>query len=382
MSQPIPPTTYDRTPLVRAHTVMGYQQNAAAFPFRMTPVEERMAARVQQAAQDHSLTAAALPIRSPVRVADRVHLAPHHSTYTGKRAVNEDKHVIISTPYGDIFAICDGHGILDPVKLQEGLPQVGEEIAQIVADSVEKELPKFIQDHHFNTQKAFKAWADHVQTKMPPVIAGTTAVIGFFEKITRYFHVATVGDSEAVVFRMRDEKIHAIPLSTQNNWATPACVERAKEVLEPPVFAKWSERSAKHRRFPPEKGVNLACSFGDTLMLHNGKTAISHEPDCSLLQLEEGDLIMLGCDGIFDFASLQELIDQVIQPSWNNPSINLADRIALFALNKKGSNDNVSAITVRVNSATSNVVVNSSLSTQPLSPHHFGDTPPVGYTDV
>jgi len=339
--------------LRRSPTLMSFDQLEDSFPVTMTAEEEKMAAKVCQAAADHGLVAKDLPIGLTVRDTNRLQLVYNHSTYKGKRSANEDRHTIVSTDYGDLFAICDGHGEIDRKRKREGVPQIGEEIAETVAKSIENDLLQFIRNHDFTTEKAFKAWADHVQGKMPCVPAGTTAVIGFFEKINHYFHVATVGDSEAVVFRMKRNKIHAIPLSTTNNWSTKKCVERVKRVIEPALFAQWEQLPTKTRRFPPKTGVNVACSFGDRLMEHNGQSAISHEPECSLLQLEEDDLIVLGCDGVFDFVTLEELIDEVIAPFWDKSSVDLADEIACYALNTKCSTDNVSVITARVQLPTS-----------------------------
>ena len=107
------------------------------------------------------------------------------------------------------------------------------------------------------------------------------------------------------------------------------------------------------RRFPPSAGVNLACAFGDQTMTYRDQAAVSHKPDCSLLQLQKGDIILLGCDGVFDFAGIQELIDTVIGPFWNEPHVNLAELISIYAMMQqemKGGTDNVTAIIVRVSS--------------------------------
>ncbi|MBP7073944.1 MAG: protein serine/threonine phosphatase 2C family protein [Rhabdochlamydiaceae bacterium] len=345
--------------LKRYHSVCGTSHNSQ-LPITLTKAEESMAKRVKQAAEDHNLLPSELPIATPTRTIQKVQLSSKASSHQGKRPANEDTHIMVSTDYGDIFAVCDGHGFVSRRRLKEGLPQSGQEASQFVASSIREDLLKIIRECNFDTQRAFKIWADKVQSKIPFMMAGSTAVVGFFEKINRYFHVATIGDSEALVLRMQDGIIQPIPMSPENNWATPACVERAKQIFEPEVFDKWEQLPAKERRFPPNAGVNLACSFGDRLMTYKDKIGVSHEPDCSLLQLEKGDLILLGCDGVFDFAGIHELIDKVIEPHWNDRSANLAKLIAKYALEEKQSTDNVTVITVRVNSETAQIEIRAS----------------------
>ncbi len=333
--------------LKRHHSAYASGQD---IPMTRTKSEEAMAKRVKQAAKDHNLVPSELPIGAPTRAVKKVYLNSQASSYIAGRIVNEDTHEMISTPYGEIFAICDGHGAFDRKKVREGKPQLGKEASQLVASSIREDLLKFIKECNFDTKRAFELWADKVQAKMPEVIAGSTAVVGFFERINHHFHVATVGDSEAIVFRMKDGVIHPIPMSPENNWATPDCVERIKQILEPEVFEKWEKLPTKERRYPPDEGVNLACSFGDRLMTYQDKVAVSYKPDCSLLQLQVGDVILIGCDGVFDFAGIDELIDKVIGPCWNDPKAYLAERIAMYVIQDKKSTDNVTVITVRVSS--------------------------------
>jgi serine/threonine protein phosphatase PrpC len=99
-------------------------------------------------------------------------------------------------------------------------------------------------------------------------------------------------------------------------------------------------------------------------MTLNGKTAISFLPKCSLLQLQEGDLILAGCDGIFDFASVHNVIYDVLKNDWENPK--LANLIADYAYNKKQSDDNITALVIRVSSKGGILTQTEEILTQPL----------------
>lgn len=253
--------------------------------------------------------------------------------------------MIVTIRHGDLFAICDGHGVVSKTRLEKKQPQLGQEFARTVARSIQSDLSRMLENNP-NTKKAFEDWAEMIHRKLPKDWAGTTAAIGFVEKFNRFFHVANIGDTKIVVFRMRGKLIYPIPMTREINWSTPQCAAKVQEVLTPEEFAEWQKKRTKERRFPPEKGVNLSSSLGDHLMTVRGKSALTHAPDCTLLQLHEGDLIVLGCDGLFDFVTLDELIDQILKHHWQDA--NLAQIIANYALKNKKSTDNVKVITVRV----------------------------------
>lgn len=320
----------------------------AEFSTTFTVEEKAMIKRIRNAAQDHNLDPDLLPLENPIRTLNQLHLYTKTSSRKGKRIINEDSCLVTTTKYGSIFAICDGHGLINRREIQKGILQPGEVMAIRVAKAIKEKLIPMIQECNFNTQKAFENWSAQVQRELPKIAGGSTAAIGFFEKINHYFHVATFGDTEFVVFRMHEGVIHPIPMTAEDNWSTPENAERVKKLLTPSEFAKWEKLPPKHRRFPPETGVNVANAFGNHLNTYNNQTAVSQIPRCSLLQVKEGDLILGGCDGVFDFAKLQELIDRVIQPNWDNLNVNLADSIADYVLNHKNSTDNVTVISVRI----------------------------------
>lgn len=330
---------------------------------RTTENEKQMIAKRVGAAVDHAFDPDALPVGPLTRTKRKVSLVPEASSNQGKRPANEDEHVIVKLRHGDLFAICDGHGALSKTRLANNQPQLGQEFARMVAQSIRSDLTSMLEKNP-NTKKVFEDWAETIHHKLPKEWAGTTAAIGFVEKINRYFHVANIGDSKIVVFRMHDKLIYPIPMTPEVNWSTPQCVAKVREILAPHEFEEWQKKQTKERRFPPDKGVNLSTSLGDHLMTVKGKTALTHKPECTLLQLREGDLIVLGCDGLFDFVTLDELIEQILTKAWNDPLVNLAQLMTNYALKSKNSTDNVTVITVRV-SPNNNIEIQSSQSLHP-----------------
>jgi serine/threonine protein phosphatase PrpC len=342
-------------------------------PPMVSKAEEAMNRKRDRAAFDHGINPDGLPTLPLKRAAKPLVLAPNTSSNTGIRPGNEDAHVIFETPYGTIFAICDGHGELLEERMRSGAPQPGLVFAQIVAKSIEEDLPGIIQANYYNIEKSFSIWAEMVHNKLPKEHrpennAGTTALVGLFDKVSHKFYVATIGDSEGYVIRPDGNNLFAIPLSPIKNWTTPECEDLVQKIYTPAEFAAWKKLPAKQRRFPLQGGVNLVQTLGDHSKTYKGRTALSHIPDCTVLQLQEGDLILLGCDGLFDFVEINNLIRDVIKPNWNNPNVNLAQLIADYALKIGKSTDNVTVITVRVNPHTTQMELqqSSSLPTQPL----------------
>jgi serine/threonine protein phosphatase PrpC len=334
---------------------------------RLTTDEKNMVGVQITAAEDHECSPSMLPVHTPTRGGIPHRLTTSVCSLKGRRLANEDAHVVTETKYGCIFAVCDGHGIIDKQKLAEDKPQIGQEVAEKVAHSVETDLPQFIERNTFNMKRTFEEWCEHIHSNIPSVIAGATVAIGFYEKISQLLHVATVGDTEIVVFRMRNGLIYPIPMSPSMDWNHPAAIERVRGILPPSEFEKWIQiMPVKERRFP-ERGVNTPWSIGDKLMTKDGQTAISHTPMCSLLQLQDGDIILTGCDGIFDFTNVDDLIDNVLEKYWNDPHTDLATIIAHYALNVKKSSDNVSAMVTRVGG----LIEDDLPSTQPIHDDFF-----------
>lgn len=317
------------------------QQN---IPPRMTEEERMMHRKRERAAEDHHVVPGMLPVSELKRATKPLVLKLSESCHRGPRSHYEDAHGYREYGHGTIMALCDGHG----TKPKAGQRPWGLVVAELVTESAIESLPKHIERNYFNTRKAHLEWAKEIQEKIPKVTAGTTSVTAYFEKINHMLHVASCGDSEVVVFRKRDGLIFPIPLTPIINWQTPVCVERMRGILTAEEFVEWEKQLGKARRCPPNIGVNISNSLGDKMMHVRGQTAISHVPECTMMQIEEGDIVMLACDGVMDVATIDEIIDQILRHHWDNPNINLATTIAEFALVNKKSTDNVTVMIARV----------------------------------
>ncbi len=353
--------------LQRSFTIH-HPEDPESFPPVEGKVEKQMREKRDRAAMDHGINPDQLPESQTKRTTHLLNMLIDTSSNKGPRESNDDEHVVFETDYGAFFAICDGHGEVLKDRLRTNEPQPGRVFAQMVAKSLQEDLPGIMKEN-LDVEKAFKIWAHQIHEKLPKdVNAGSTVVIGFFDKITHKLYVASIGDSEAVVFREDDKLLFPYPMTPKNNWETPANEERVEKLYKPADFTEWKKQPAKFRRFPLKGGVNISNTLGDHTKTVDGKTALTHSPDCTVLQLKVGDLVLLGCDGLFDFVGIDELIDGLLQKHWNDLDVNLAELIAQYALKEKGSKDNVTVMTLRVQPGTNYLEISrsNSIATPPL----------------
>jgi serine/threonine protein phosphatase PrpC len=352
--------------LQRSFTIH-HPEDLESFPTVEGNTEKRMRENRDRAAWDHGIDPGKLPESAPKRPTHPLNLLLDTSSNLGPRESNDDEHVVFETDYGPFFAICDGHGDVLKERLRKNEPQPGRVFAQIVAKSIKEDLPGIMKEN-LDVKVAFEIWAHQIHEKLPKdVNAGSTVVVGFFDKITHKLYVANIGDSEAVVFREDDTLLYPYPMTPKNNWETPVNEDRVKALYKPEDFLEFKKLSAKYRRFPLKSGVNISNTLGDHTKTIDGKTALTHTPDCTVLQLKAGDLVLLGCDGLFDYVDTDEMIDKLLQKHWNDLDVNLAELIAQYALKEKGSKDNVTVMTLRVQPATHNVEIKRAISTASCS---------------
>lgn len=306
-----------------------------------------------------SIYSSTFPIDEAPKPTQPLQICSSAASEKGQRPANEDHHVIFSTSLGEVFAVFDGHGDLDQKRLATGQDQLGKELAKQASHLLEARLPTLIQSCNYNIQQAFKRWCGECQKALPTVRAGTTAVFCLFEKANHSLHTATVGDSKAFLFRKKNETISTTALSPEVNWSIPEAEMRVQQILDPAEFEKWkSETQPKKRYFPPSRGINLSSSLGDKCMHIDGKTAISHEPDYKQIQTEHDDIVVIACDGVWDYVDSNELIQNVIQPNWDHLHVNLAKAVSNFAFEAQriktqnfqasSKGDNITVIAIRV----------------------------------
>lgn len=259
-----------------------------------------------------------------------LHLHISAAEAQGKRPRMEDAYFDCKIPGGFLMGVFDGHG-------EKGV------IAAKAAQTFQSTFPSLLKESPDDKKKIFKTINISIHESLTEKTGGTTALVCYFDEVSHRLYTSNLGDSKAVVFRKAGPTIEGIPVSIERNWGSPKDQERARIAYnEPDFFNKWIQKTnPKQRRFPfALMGVNVSRSLGDKDMRANEQTATSQNPHVTLFQLAEGDLLVLGCDGLWDVTTPQELIDKVLTHSWDTPQ--LAQALVDYAL--KTSTDNVTVI--------------------------------------
>lgn len=268
----------------------------------------------------------------------------------GIRPSMEDTHFFKEFEKGAFTAVFDGHG--------------GREIAEFASDTFQKKFPEALDKANGNVHQAMEKLIDEIYQE---VVAhkewnqiGSTAVISFIDKNTRQIYTATIGDSEANIYRKIDGNLQSIPLSCVRDWSSESDAERASIALgDPNIATEWPKIKDGKIRFPsPFYGVNVSRSIGDCFLAGTKeKPGVIHKPKITMNQLQPGDLLVLACDGLKDYVSEKEIIQNIeIAKSENLLSKiitfftgrNSASRLVDYAINHNHSTDNVTVLAIEV----------------------------------
>ncbi len=253
------------------------------------------------------------------------------SSAQGTRKSMEDAHFIKEVGDYTLLGVLDGHS--------------GVDVANFAAQDFQDKFMSLLENSNHDVRQAFRIWFDEVTKevfkKKELDTKGCTAAISVVDKKRHLIYTATVGDTEANIYR----EGKSIPLSYLLTWGSPREAKRAADALDnPDIATNWPKRNnPKGLRFPPVVGLNVSRSIGDKQFATwlNGNPGVIHKPKISVNELKPGDTLVLACDGLKDVASEQEIIAQLGQ---ENPAQTLVN----FALNEKQSNDNVTVIVAKV----------------------------------
>ncbi|MFI5334234.1 MAG: PP2C family serine/threonine-protein phosphatase, partial [Chlamydiales bacterium] len=174
----------------------------------------------------------------------------------GSRPTMEDAHFHVETSAGVFVGVLDGHA--------------GEAVALFARDQFQKRWFELLEKTGANVHQAFEFLFDEthelVANRPEWNGIGTTAVLCHINKQTHQIYTATVGDSEANIYRNIDGQLKSIPLSCVRDWHSRKDAARAAAALENPQIAvEWPAVSnPKRLRFPRwNHGVNVSRAIGD-----------------------------------------------------------------------------------------------------------------------
>lgn len=164
----------------------------------------------------------------------------------------------------------------------------------------------------------------HAQEKYDQV--GTTAVICYIDCKSGSIITATVGDSEANIYRKKtsETKTGSIALSCIRNWGYPKEEQRwlmhrhelflsentptPQSITPPPTPKSRRFQSKTHKR-----ALNLSRAIGDKDCARDkwGNIGIICKPKITLASLKKGDLVLITSDGLKDHLYEKEIVAHV-----------------------------------------------------------------------
>lgn len=265
----------------------------------------------------------------------------------GVRSTMEDAHFFKQMPQGVLAGIFDGHG--------------GKEVANYANLQFQKRFPMKLKSCSGNVHQAFELLIHEIHTEAIKNKRwdkkGTTAIVCFIDEKTGLIYTATLGDSEANIYRDIKGTIKSIPLSVVRDWSNPK--EAARIAIhwdKPDIISGWSESNPKKLRSHLKAGLNVSRSLGDKEFIGtDAKPLVIHKPKISVNRVIVNPTetstykIILACDGLRDYVSESEIIEQIqLYNAMKTKEKSLSTHLAEFAINEKGSEDNVSVLVIDV----------------------------------
>lgn len=317
-----------------------------------TQTDAKMLANLRKAMAEHHRTEGEISKvlenykeRSATPLAYKIHA----QGLQGDRPAMEDAHFYMQTSNGVLAGIFDGHG-------DKGM------VSKLCKEMFEKEFFSELAKEG-NVVKAFQNIINraHDEVLKKGLRGGSTAVVAFIDRNNRLY-VANVGDSEGVLFRNTKNGMEPLEMSRIYDWSKPKEAARAARALytdpleQQSLISTWTSYAGKVVRFPLLIwGINVSRAIGDeddykVFLKDPANPAIIHKASVSLYQMREGDLLVLGCDGLWDFASPAKVLNQVVTPNLGK-GVNLADKLSRFAYKDCRSTDNISVISIQAQAA-------------------------------
>lgn len=226
----------------------------------------------------------------------------------GRRPYMEDFNTVFQLSDGkNVFCVFDGHG--------------GDQAAIYAKENIKEELEKNIQSESFIADSLIQMneiMVNQFQDR------GSTAVVCCYSPKDHRLFTSNLGDSRAIICR----KEKPIQLTTDHKVSEKS----ERELIEKNGGVVTNERVSGL--------INLSRTLGDGIV----SKFMCKEPFSSTLELNKGDRVLIGCDGIFDFLSNEELNEIVLKSE--NPE-KAAIEVRDHAFNT-GSADNLTVIVFEV----------------------------------
>lgn len=293
----------------------------------------------------------------------------------GLRKTMEDAHFSIQLPSGILMGVLDGHG--------------GSHLANYAAKRLQELFQEFFEKSGGDLEQTFTSLFETIEQEAeanPEYTSGTTVVVSFIDRKTHCIYTATLGDSEATIYRSINGKWKAIPISCLRDWSSKSEIKRILPIVQqkyPGLTRKDLETRIQQEILPqirkdhpglaPEKllrypstfqyleecaiawnrrgGTNISRTLGDKAQKKAipDIRGISIKPKITICQLKSRDLIILACDGLKDYVPEEATLAALPAPEILDGSFQQIPKTLVgLALNDYKSTDNVTVLAAQV----------------------------------
>jgi serine/threonine protein phosphatase PrpC len=274
--------------------------------------------------------------------------------HIGPREAMEDAHFFIEIEQGTLLGVFDGHG--------------GKEVADYASQEFQKRFSAVLKAHSGDVFRSFEVLLHEIHQEVAQKPAwneiGSTAVVSFIDKETHQIITATLGDSEANLYRNNK----SIPLSLVRDWTSRKDAIRLETAMN---YKRGSVAAAVQRGVDPKSIrwngdlLNVSRAIGDIDCTGSlEKPGVIHKPLITINKVQKGDILILSCDGVKDYTEEQEIVNLIMNRtartiskwifhwfmkkifSWEPKS--LALELVDHAIHTSQSDDNVTVVAVEV----------------------------------
>lgn len=320
---------------------------------RQRTPEQEMLHNLQQAVKAHrkkepnSIASDEAIFQPPALSTISIHFCGE-CAHQGMRKTMEDTSIFYTDDKITLLGVFDGHG--------------GSRVSHFLKEKWTETFLEVLRTRPDKVPEAFQMTCNRLQAEIvrQKMTSGSTATVGYIDKLSGMLYMAALGDSGGTVYRMENGERKAIPVAREYNWKSKREEARAYgELKNCPRFEKlnteevetklaelqkqWAQDrdSSKYRHYPDLNGPNVSRSFGDVAF----GSGISQECAVTCLQLKADDYVVFYSDGVGDYVTHSEIIAETNADASEET---LAQRIIHHALHVKKSRDNLTAIVLRI----------------------------------
>jgi serine/threonine protein phosphatase PrpC len=258
----------------------------------------------------------------------------------GKRSSMEDAHFISSIGEDLLVGLFDGHN--------------GSHAARFSNHLFSELFPEALKKSDGSAHEAFIRLfpkVHHCFIGDQKNEGGTTALLAYINYDQQTVCTATLGDSEAFLYRKIEGVFKALPLSCVRNWGSKVDAARAAIAYDiPSIAANWPlALEPKAIRVYSRGGVesaslNISRAIGDhEFLFYKDKPLVIQKPKITEAIFQPGDYLILACDGVWDYVRHESIIRRIDEL---RPEESLAKRITLRALDS--STDNITVVAIKM----------------------------------